>query len=152
MPAMARSPACSALGAADVARELITLPSVTAAFLGYMRDSMAAQGESIPVDTQVPNPRPPRFLRCLNSGGARLSTGHGETLMLVECWGRSESDADRLATVAYAVAQAAELSSGAYVPEGERGTIATPYPLPDLDTGAPRTLFTVRLIIPAETL
>ena len=136
-----------------MARELITLPSITAAFLAYMRDGMAARGKPLHVGTQVPNPRPAQFIRCLNSGGARLSTGHGETLMLVECWAATEVEADRIASIAYALAQAAELTAPhAYCPEGERGTIAAPYPLPDLDTGTPRTLFTVRLVVPAETL
>lgn len=133
-------------------REVVKIPVIMPQIIRYMNDALMSHGESVRASTMVPNPRPSRFLKVLHLSSNRLSVAHAETNVLFECWAEDDIKADELGSTAYALAVAAALESGAYVPEGASGTVAAPYPLADPDTRLPRSVFTIRFIVPMERI
>lgn len=89
------------------------------------------------VSTQVPEPRPDRFVRVMSSGSSRRTLVHRDTRITVECWdAESEAAACELAEQVYAA-----LDDWDLVPTFD-GWPSGPYPQSDPNTGCPRYVMT----------
>lgn len=93
---------------------------------------------------RVPAVRPDRFIRCAWTGSHRTSPMHRSAQVTVECWAPTAIKADRLGA-AVEEALIALQDPWAYVPIGPEGWVGGPYPLPDPDSGTPRSVMTVIL-------
>lgn len=133
-------------------REVLAVKPILGEFMAHLGAALAARAETARVTWQVPTPRPTRFVKVQHTSTNRLSVAHAETFITCECWELTGAGADNLGSLVYAIASSAELPSGAYCPQGSRGTLAAPYALDDPDTGLPRSLFTVRFIVPVEAI
>lgn len=103
----------------------------------YLIDALLARGLDVPVGTTVPDPRPGRFVRLVDSGSERRTLVHRDSRVTVEAWnagGEAAAVAD--AEVVYDVLDSWEL-----VP-AFGGFPSGPYAQPDPDTGTPRVVMT----------
>ncbi|MDR2373456.1 MAG: hypothetical protein LBD77_05035 [Bifidobacteriaceae bacterium] len=132
--------------------EALAVPDFLPAFLEWLRGGLAARGwAGVPVATQVPNPRPPRFARVRHDATARPHLALAVATVTVEAWAASEAEADRLGAVCYALACAAEISDPwCYAPRD--ATVLGPHPSPDPDSGQDRSVCAVRLAVPVEPI
>lgn len=87
--------------------------------------------------TTVPEDRPDRFVRLLDSGSERLTIVHRDTRITIECWNAAgEAAAHDDAEAVYVAIDEWEL-----VPTFD-GWPSGPYFQPDPDTGTPRYVMT----------
>ena len=103
----------------------------------YLLDVLPSRGLDVPVQTVVPDPRPDRFVRLVDSGSERRTIVHRDSRVTVEVWnalGEAAAVAD--AEVVYDALDAWEL-----VPDFD-GWPSGPYAQPDPDTGTPRVVMT----------
>lgn len=90
------------------------------------------------VTTQVPNPRPDKFVRILLTGNRRLNVAHRLAQVTVEAWdAASEASAAQFGEQVYAA-----LSAWWRVPQGSNGWLGGPYSTVDPLTGCPRYAMT----------
>ena len=93
----------------------------------------------VPVGTEVPNPRPDKFIRVMRTGNSRLSAAHRMIQETVECWDASgEAAAARFADQVEAL-----LSDWEEIPASEDGWVSGSVPERDEDTGVSRYVLTV---------
>ena len=85
----------------------------------------------------VPDPRPDRFVRLVNSGSERRTIVHRDTRITVECWNEGGSASASADAEAVYVA----LDDWDLVPDFD-GWTSSPYAQPDPDTGCPRYVMT----------
>lgn len=84
---------------------------------------------NVPVSTQVPNPRPARFVRVSAAGGRRRNLAQADPSVIVEAWAGSAHEAMLLANQAWSVLEAAEwLSPTVWV---AASSASLPVDLPD---------------------
>lgn len=133
-------------------RETLAIPVVLPEFIARVNASFEIRGETARASSRVPKTRPAKFVRAMQLSANRLSVAHAEVFILCECWAPTETAAGNLGALAYAIASTIDLPSGAYCPEGASGTVSAPYASDDPDTGLPRTVFTVRLIVPVTAI
>lgn len=98
---------------------------------------LPARGLDVPIGAQVPNPRPPRFVRLMNSGSERRTIVHRDTRVTVEVW----NEGGPAAAVADAEIVHEVLDEWPFVPTFD-GWPSSPYEQPDPDTGIPRVVMT----------
>jgi hypothetical protein len=114
--------------------EVIEAPDVLAITMDYVRPLI-----NVPCASNVPNPRPASFLRfSVNPSGGFDGRVLYNALLTVEAWAQSERDAGDLARRAAALLDAAQ---GFFATSGGPGWF------PDPDSGLPRYLFTVAVIV-----
>ncbi|MGW5316722.1 hypothetical protein [Nocardia thailandica] len=124
--------------------ELIVFPDAEAVAVSWLQPQLVARGIAIPVATKVPNPRPPRFVRVVRTGGAQRDLVTDRATLVFECWDSSDPGAAQLAAVVRALL-------GAAVPGwldtawSDRIVDLGMVPSPDLDAGSPRHLVTAEL-------
>ena len=87
--------------------------------------------------THVPNPRPPVFVRLIDSGRDRRTIVHRDSRVTVEAWNDGGEGAAKLD----AEALYAALDEWALVPDWD-GWPSGPYAQPDPESGAPRYVMT----------
>lgn len=134
------------------ARQVLTIPPIVGGLVSFLNGSLADRSESARAVWAAPNPRPNEFVKVMQLSANRLSIAHAEVFITCECWALTGARADALGALVYAIASSAELASGAYCPAGPRGTLAAPYASDDPDSKLPRSIFTVRFIVPVETI
>lgn len=82
----------------------ILFPDALAAVIGALNAQLTAFGfTGVPVRSKVPNPRPARFVRVFDTGGARANLVTHAAQMTVEAWSSSDADAKALALAAWAI-------------------------------------------------
>jgi len=96
------------------------------------RQYLIDTGIDVPVGTQVPDPRPARFIRLRIAGNRQLTIAHRDTSVAIECWCDAEDQAAQLAEQVYSLLDVWDL-----VPDWD-GWPSPPYPQPDPTTGTPR--------------
>jgi len=81
----------------------VLFPDVEQVVIDGLSALLATHGHAgVPVSTRVPNPRPPRFVRVLVTGGARLNLVADAPSVTVEGWGETETAALNLTRTARA--------------------------------------------------
>lgn len=93
----------------------------------------------VSVHTQVPNPRPAKFIRISRAGGSRRNLIQDQPLIIVECWASS-------GTAAFGVAQ--DAWSTLDTTYGDDADLSSPVWFPDPDTSQARYQFTAELLVP----
>lgn len=121
----------------------IGFPDGVAVVRAYLRDALAARGETAPVGTRVPNPRPSRFIRLERVGGTRLDVITDRPRIDVQCWAEDEEAAADLAKLARALLFAMPGWRGATA--YDVAEVAGPNTLPDPESGQPRVVFAVEV-------
>lgn len=99
-------------------------------------------GSGIGIHTDVPNPRPAKFLEVSSAGGLKRDVAYFEGRLVFKAWALNETDAFALAQLAYAhmFDMAGETVNGTYVRKVvEVGGITSS---PDPETKLPRYQFT----------
>ena len=103
----------------------------------YLLDTLPALGLGVPVGTTVPDPRPARFVRLLDSGSERITLVHRDSRVTAEVWNAGGEaaavlDAERVHDA---------LDAWELVPDFD-GWPSSPYAQPDPDTGIARVVMT----------
>jgi hypothetical protein len=130
--------------------EAVEFPDSVEIFARYLRETMTARGDPVPVGTRVPSPRPPRFVRVERIGGARLDRITDRPRLDVHCWGDTEEKAADLVKVIRALALAVPGWRGAVA--YDVAEVGGPNYLPDAETAAPRYAFAVEVSIRGKRL
>lgn len=103
----------------------------------YLADTLKARGYPGAVETRIPDPRPDRFVRLMNSGSERRTLVHRDTRITVEVWNaQSEGAAVADAEVVYDA-----LDDWDEVPVWD-GWPSSPYEQQDPESGCPRVVMT----------
>ena len=55
--------------------DVVAFPDVEAALIGWLADALPVYGINVPLSTQVPNPRPDRFIRLTCSYSVTTPSG-----------------------------------------------------------------------------
>ena len=125
--------------------DVVAFPDVEAALIGWLADALPVYGINVPLSTQVPNPRPGRFVRIMRTGGPEHNLVVDGAQVTVECWDVTAPEASATARIVRAVLSAAR---NVTTPSGDLiyGTaeFAGPAMLPDV-SGQPRYSWTVQV-------
>lgn len=113
--------------------EALTFPSVEAQVLDYLTPIVA-----VPVVRVVPATRPVSFVRLMLTGTTRRNLVQADARLMIECWAKTDADAEALARTVYGRMSAMNLPDGTHVPQGEDGWAGGPYASADPTTGTPR--------------
>lgn len=118
--------------------ETIAAPRIIADLVTGLPALLAAHGETAPIHTRIPNPRPSRFLRLLRTGGDRPNLVTFQAQITYECWDDSETAAEEFATVVQAVLLSMHglTVGGAFVHRVQE--VGGPQDLPDPTSEQPR--------------
>ncbi len=81
----------------------VKFPDVEAALVGWLPAAVSPYGVDAPVSTQIPNPRPPKFVRLFRTGGPSRDVVVDDAQVTFECWANSDTDAADMALVVRAV-------------------------------------------------
>lgn len=106
---------------------------------------------AVPTSTQVPSPRPTRFVTVSLAGTSVRDIGVRDATVIVECWAASDSEASDLADFAVTALTGWETLT-TWVPEGAEGWAGGPYAYPDGVAGQSRYQMTVIVRCIEETL
>jgi hypothetical protein len=110
----------------------------------YLNGRASSAGDAARAHAGVPDPRPARFIRLQLAGATVTSLAHRDCRMVVECWEKSEHEAERLADLVVGWLAEMDTNDG-HVPAGPDGWLGGPYSQPDPDSGTPRYVTTVIL-------
>jgi hypothetical protein len=116
------------------------MPDAVAVVTGYLRAQLTARGDTVPVASRVPSPRPARFVRVERIGGPQESPVTDRPRLDVHCWGPDEAAAHDLMQVCRALLGAARGSYGETTLA--RPATGGPQWLPDPVSGQARYAFT----------
>ena len=125
--------------------QVVLFPDATDVVIDYLATELAARGNSAPVRSRVPNPRPAPFVLVRRLGGPRRDLVTDSPMIGVECWAASEADAHDLAQLCRALvfAMRGTTQSGVAVyGVDEVGGLAN---LPDPLSDHPRYIFTTTI-------
>lgn len=78
----------------------VLFPDITDRVVAEIQSRLAERGDTVPVRTLVPNPRPARFVTVRRIGGARLNLVADNPTITIEAWGTDEADAHDLCQLA----------------------------------------------------
>ncbi len=128
----------------------VLMPDAVAVMTGYLRARLLARGNSAPVVSRVPSPRPPRFVRFERIGGPASSPVTDRPRLDVHCWGVDEEDAHDLMQLCRALLGAAR---GPYAGTVlARPAVGGPQWLPDPASGQARFAFTFDITLRGTAL
>lgn len=117
--------------------DVVAFPDIETVMVGWFTAVLPGYGVDVPVSTQVPNPRPPRFVRVLRTGGPERNLVVDGAQVTIECWDTSTPAAAATARIVRAVLAAAR---NVTTPSGDLiyGTteFAGPALLPDISDHA----------------
>ena len=86
---------------------------------------------------KVPDPIPSLFVQVILTGNRQRSLTVRDSLVTLDCWAQTESEASDLADAVYS--DLSNMSNdAAYLPEGEDGWAGGPYSMPDPISGRAR--------------
>jgi hypothetical protein len=126
------------------------MPDAVAVTIGYLRAALAARGDTVPIGSRVPSPRPARFVRVERIGGPADSVVTDRPRLDVHCWGADESAAHDLMQVCRALLGAARGAYGGTVLS--RPVTGGPQLLTDKETGAVKYAFTLDITMRGTAL
>lgn len=121
-------------------------PDAVAVTNTYLRAALVAAGQAVPVVSQVPNPRPAKFVRVSRTGGPEVFTRVMDGAQItVDCWAPDAGAAMNLAQLSRRLIKdmCGTVQSGVsvhYVSE-----FGGPQDLPDPVSETPRVTFTVQI-------
>jgi hypothetical protein len=121
-------------------------PDAVAVTNTYLRAALVAAGQTAPVVSRVPNPRPAKFVRVSRTGGPEVFTRVVDGAQItVDCWAPDAGAAMNLAQLSRRLIHemCGTVQSGVsvhYVAE-----IGGPQDLPDPVSETPRVTFTVQI-------
>jgi hypothetical protein len=121
-------------------------PDAVAVTNTYLRAALVAAGQAAPVVSQVPNPRPAKFVRVQRTGGPEVMTRLVDGAQLtVDSWAANDADAMDLAQLCRRlIAQMpGTVQSGVSVHRVVE--FGGPNDLPDPVSSTPRVTFTVQV-------
>ncbi|WP_327304737.1 hypothetical protein OG730_15135 [Streptomyces sp. NBC_01298] len=75
---------------------VIVMPDAVAVATGYLRTALAAAGESVPVVSRIPSPRPTRFVQVQRVGGTRATPVSDRARLDFHVWAATEATAHDL--------------------------------------------------------
>lgn len=131
--------------------ELLVFPDAESVVVSWLRPELGKTGITVPVATKMPNPRPPRFVRIVRTGGAQRDIVTDRATLVFECWDSSEPGAAQLAGIVRALLGAAAPGWLGAV-WSDRIVDLGMVPSPDLDAGSPRYLVTAELHLRGSAL
>ena len=120
--------------------EVIVFPDIVMALCTWLRTELAARGPAIPVGTDVPKPRPDKFVTLRRVGGVTRNLVTDSATVSFEAWAPAEEDAHDLAQLVRALVLASPRSTSLTVYRVDE--FAGPASLPDPDSDQPRFTFT----------
>lgn len=94
---------------------------------------------NVHVGTKVPTTRPPAFIRLTRTGGPRRNLIQADGRVLVECWASKDTDAEDLASNAYAALDSLDTDPGGL--PFMALDLTDPVNFPDTQSGSPRYQF-----------
>uniref|UniRef100_UPI003F496BBE hypothetical protein n=1 Tax=Nocardia suismassiliense TaxID=2077092 RepID=UPI003F496BBE len=131
--------------------EAVAFSDIEADLVEWFTAALTALGDTAVVATHVPNPRPPRLVRVVRTGGVRRDLVVDRPRIAIECWDANEIAAADLARTIRAVlgAAAPTLIGTTWCDRVDDGGLAH---LPDPNTGTPRYLITAELHVRGTVL
>ncbi|MER8067193.1 hypothetical protein ABTZ59_02605 [Streptomyces sp. NPDC094034] len=125
-------------------RPVVVMPDAVAVVTGYLRDVLKAHGQTVPVVSRIPSPRPSAFVRVQRIGGTQQTPVSDRPRLDIHCWAESESAAHDLAALTRAL-----LGDIPGVRDGVTvyrvSEVGGPMWLPDDQTSTPRYAFAVEI-------
>lgn len=122
----------------------LKLVNVEAVLVSYLRTNpfIAAAG----VATQLPNPRPAKFVRVQRIGGDEKNMIQERPFILVECWGSTQTEAWTLAAACWEALRGREpLEHNGF--ELLERRVSSPVNYPDPSTTSPRYQFQLQTTV-----
>jgi len=133
-------------------RPAVAFEDAVALTLGYLSDELPSHGWDIPTHKNVPNPRPPVFVRVLRTGGTSRAVVVDQAQLTVECWADHDADAADLASTVRALVS----SMAGRVVDGVQcyrvAELSGPADLPDPLSDQNRMTWTVTVHLRGEEL
>ena len=114
---------------------------------GYLEDRVG-----VPVQTEVPNPRPASFVRVIRTGGPRLNQVADNPQLTIEGWAATETAAHDLLQLARSHVHGLAGTVQGDVAIYRVNEFAGPANFPDPETGQARYSFTVQIAMRGRTL
>jgi hypothetical protein len=118
--------------------EVVVFPDAVYEVASYLAAKLAARGNTAPVVSRVPDPRPAAFVRVLRTGGPRRNLVVDDAQITVEAWALTDEAAQDLAQLCRGILLASP-GDGLIRDVDEVGG---PGLQPDPDTDTPRYVFT----------
>lgn len=115
--------------------EVIVFPDIEGVLVTALTPAL-----SLPVTTKVPATRPDKFVRLSRIGGNRRNVITDRAMVVVECWAKSTTEAERLSALTRAHIHALAPDTVRRVRE-----VAGPQSFPDPLSETPRYQFTVQI-------
>ena len=129
----------------------VVFADIEAALADHLAAALAARGVTVPVQLDVPNPRPTRFVRLVRVGGTKSNLITDRPRIVLECWDALGTGASDLAALVRALvtALAPGNMSGIWVDKViDMGMVYRPDP----GTNLPRYLVTAELHVKGAAL
>lgn len=130
---------------------LVEFPDVEELTIAYLLAELQGADDDATVTTDVPDPRPARFITVNRGGGIQPSIVTDQPILLLECWGPDDaggiSQAMDLARFARNRVKGMRHRTIGGVAIYRVDEVAGPARLPDPDSGQPRVVFTVQLLL-----
>ena len=124
---------------------VIAFPDVVALLVSYLTAGFADRSETATVHTQVPNPRPAKFVLVPRVGGPARNVVVDSPTIGVECWAATPGQAHDLAQLTRALIRALPGQSVSGVMFYSVAEFAGPQQLPDPDSNQARYIYTPSL-------
>lgn len=132
--------------------EAVVYPDAAAVVASFLSAELDTHGDTAPVGSRVPNPRPSRFVVVRRLGGPRLNLVADNAMLGVECWGADEADAHDLAQLCRALVHSLAHGHHDGIPIYGVTEVAGPGSLPDPLSDSPRFTFTVQVAMRGSAL
>lgn len=130
----------------------VAFPDVEALVVDYLTDQYALRGETATAHTQVPNPRPSRFVLVPRVGGPARNIVVDQPTLGIECWAPTAGAAYELCRLTRALIGALAGQSIEGVMFYAVGEFAGPTQLPDPDSNQARYIYTPTLTCRGTTI
>lgn len=136
--------------------EVIAQPNTVKAVIPFLAGRLTARSMPTFVGGAIPTTRPSRYVRVSQIGGSRPNVAQFQTLLLVECFAPTQSEADDVAIVCTAELEAAArspdpIAAGLWL-SGSPDDFGQPVAFPDPLTSTPRAQFTCTLTVTGKAI
>lgn len=129
--------------------EILATPSGVGVTVAFLKAQYAAHGETAPVRSKIPNPRPPKFTRVRLMGGTRSAVVRYAPMLVFECWAPDDIAAENLGILTEALVNAWPDIDSACTNVVEVGGLIYQ---PDPDTNTDRYVFTKQIYLRSTVL
>lgn len=136
--------------------EVVAQPNLVKAVVPFLAARLTARSMPTFVGGAIPTSRPSRYVRVTQVGGSRPNVALFQTVLLVECYAPTQSEADDLAILCTAELEAAArspdpIATGLWL-SGSPDDFGQPVAFPDPLTSTPRAQFTCTVTVTGKTL